>query len=421
MRVQAEQPNNTPQPETRRSFDPLASINLLRFDLETYGEILPDTRERVCNEQLSYFVEGINRASCTDFTLRRNDEGELTYFDQGRATPYKNLLFTGWRVAEAEAMADPRRKFLAEWAAHDWQVGMRLEALQPGETMLWYNAFPHRLRERYDDTFLKECGLQPERELGFIYYAEADENGSVRLRSQTVDRSDPEAFDAIDELLEYDPQADLETALRTYDGALAKREGGLFRAGRRDVDIMENAWDEMQRQKGLIQYMLEKLEDLARRQMMPEVRERETKLLLIGTWKEFKKRLTTPQLIYEVPAGQNEYQYYQSLVASSAREAIAQNDIPVGCGGALRLAAASETGVDPLEMPIQDMFKQIFGSESKADYKFDKRMYCVVCQAPPSNSEKKVAAKKMCGPCGICKGCDKKIRAKSRGAVAVAS
>ena len=39
-------------------------------------------------------------------------------------------------------------------------------------------------------------------------------------------------------------------------------------------------------------------------------------------------------------------------------------------------------------------------------YSFDKEMYCVVCQSPPKEGE----SKKMCGPCGICKGCDAKLK-----------
>jgi hypothetical protein len=39
-------------------------------------------------------------------------------------------------------------------------------------------------------------------------------------------------------------------------------------------------------------------------------------------------------------------------------------------------------------------------------YTFDKHMHCVVCQAPPKKGENK----KMCGPCGICKTCDRKLQ-----------
>ena len=65
-------------------------------------------------------------------------------------------------------------------------------------------------------------------------------------------------------------------------------------------------------------------------------------------------------------------------------------------------------------------FDSIFGKDKKntgeTKYSFDKEMFCVVCQAPPKKEEKK----KMCGPCGICKGCDAKIRAKAKGGLVLA-
>ncbi len=53
--------------------------------------------------------------------------------------------------------------------------------------------------------------------------------------------------------------------------------------------------------------------------------------------------------------------------------------------------------------------KEAVGEEK---YDFDKEMHCVVCQAPPKEEE----PKKMCGPCGICKTCDTKLRRKTKAA-----
>ncbi len=50
-----------------------------------------------------------------------------------------------------------------------------------------------------------------------------------------------------------------------------------------------------------------------------------------------------------------------------------------------------------------------YGNKTAAEnYKFDKYMHCVVCQVPPKKDE----AKKMCGPCGICKACDSHMKSK---------
>ena len=51
-----------------------------------------------------------------------------------------------------------------------------------------------------------------------------------------------------------------------------------------------------------------------------------------------------------------------------------------------------------------------YGNKTDAEtkYSFDKKMYCVVCQAPPKKNE----TRKPCGPCGICRTCDKKLGGK---------
>ena len=47
-------------------------------------------------------------------------------------------------------------------------------------------------------------------------------------------------------------------------------------------------------------------------------------------------------------------------------------------------------------------------TDEKESYGFDSFQYCVVCQAPPDKNEKK----KMCGPCGLCRTCDKNAGGK---------
>jgi hypothetical protein len=60
---------------------------------------------------------------------------------------------------------------------------------------------------------------------------------------------------------------------------------------------------------------------------------------------------------------------------------------------------------------VDELAQAGYGNQTNESsyYKFDKKMFCVVCQAPP----KEKAAKKLCGPCGICKGCDSKLKRKA--------
>ena len=81
-----------------------------------------------------------------------------------------------------------------------------------------------------------------------------------------------------------------------------------------------------------------------------------------------------------------------------------------GCAADMGDIFGSEDSTKQLEKDAKDAFGP--ADDEEEPYGFDEKMYCVVCQAPPKADE----AKKMCGPCGICEGCDKKIRAKSAAA-----
>lgn len=420
----AEQPPH----EQLRSFDPLASVDMMRFDLQRFGHVLPETRQRVYDEELSYIAEGIDRASRTEFTLQRDESGQLVYFNEGTWQPYNSMLFTGLRVAEAEAKVDSRKQFLAEWAVRDWQKGMQMGALQPGETMEWHSSYPHEIEERYGKEFLQNQGLKPHRKMGFLYQAICHEDGAVTLVTQTVDRSNPQAFAAVEAMLQFDPQADIETMVRTYDGELSKTHGGKFFAGRRQAEIDENAWHEIIQHKDLVEYFLNGIEALAGRDISRAQLEQQSKNHTYGVWAALKRRLDVSQANIErnlARPGAISQQHHAQLAREVSRaysSAQARQEMLIGCGGAIGPAKDN-----PLDISGKDAFNSIFGdpldgaTKTESSYKFDKHMYCVVCQAPPSETEKSAGAKKMCGPCGICKGCDAKIKSKNRGSFTLAA
>ncbi|CAN5423188.1 hypothetical protein BH09PAT4_BH09PAT4_02860 [soil metagenome] len=420
----AEQPSH----EQLRSFDPLASVDMMRFDLQRFGHVLPETRQRVYDEELSYIAEGIDRASRTEFTLQRDRNGQLVYFDEGAWRPYNGMLLTGLKVAEAEAGVDPRKQFLADWAVRDWQKGMQMGVLKPGETMEWHSSYPHEIEERYGKEFLQSQGLKPHRKMGFLYQASCHEDGAVTLVTQTVDRSDPQAFAAVKEMLQFDAQADVETMVRTYDGTLSKAYGGKFYAGRRQAEINENAWQEIIQHKDLVEYFLNGIESLAAQNMERDLLEQQSKRHTYGVWAALKRRLDAGQMRSEdklaqlAPLGGQQGAQLLREVSRAYSQAQARQEMLVGCGGAI-----GPSKENLLDFSGKDAFDSIFGdqldgaSKTESSYKFDKHMYCVVCQAPPSETEKSAGAKKMCGPCGICKGCDTKIKSKNRGSFVLAA
>ncbi len=415
-----------PPHEKLKSFDPLASVDMLQFDLQRHGYVLPETRQRVYDEELSSMAEGVGRAAHTEFTLQRQSD-HLVYFDRGQKKPYMSMLATGLEVAKREATEDTRKAFLAEWAARDYAIGYRLHKLQPGEQLTWHNGYPSEIEQRYGAEFLKrECGLFPERQMGFLYRASCGPDGSVRLESQTVDRSDADAFRAVEGLQNYDAACDMDTMVRTYDGTLVKKYGGRFYAGRRSAERNENAWAEITQHHDLITYFLDGLESLAAQDMPRAALRRTAEAHVYGVWKAFKNRLEsksrplaeTQQSPYMSGAA-----FYHEHLAREVRaaffEARANGEVKAGCGGSISF------GQEGQPKDGSGAFDAIFGTKlgtgDKETYKFDKKMYCVVCQAPPTEQERKATAKKMCGPCGICKGCDGKLQAKTKGAFALAA
>ena len=71
-----------------------------------------------------------------------------------------------------------------------------------------------------------------------------------------------------------------------------------------------------------------------------------------------------------------------------------------GCGASLRPSELDEAK--------NELFELGYGNKTNTEskYSFNKYMFCVVCQSPPDKQE----SKKMCGPCGICKPCDAKLK-----------
>lgn len=400
-----------PEAEQRRSFNELSYVNMMRYDLEHYGSVLPRTKEQVCNEFLTHICEAVDQSSKTDFVLRRDTDG-LKYFKNGEWTSYASMLDTGLEVARLEADVDPRREFLYEWAVKNKQQGERMASLKPGEQYTWDSRYPEDMERKYDVAFLQKCGLQPARKMGFLYRAKALDNGYILLESQTVDRSDDAAFDAADKASKADPKISLESQVDAYDAVLTQKHGGKFRAGRRDVERRDNAWDKIQEHKDLIEYGLQEFQRLAASSLTGLALENRTKKHIYGVWALFSKRLNGEiQSItsYTQSEGMNESALRQIRAqVNFAFQDFAKEGRPmVGCGGDLTISKGEK---DVFAMNSLDVFSSIFSTSER--YEFNVDMFCVKCQAPPTPEEIAQNKTQKCGPCGLCKACDIAARRK---------
>lgn len=360
-----------PQEQKTKSFDLLAGVNMMRYDLESFGEVLPETKERVCDEELSYLVEGVGRASRTSFVMQRSEE-DLMYFNEGKWENYSNTLDKGYHAAQQEALEDPRREFLVDLAEQNRDEAQKMYQLAPGEQRIWYSPYRHDVEELHGAGFLTECGMQPAREMGFMYRAVGQENSTVLLESQTVDRSDIDAFDAVERAQIDNPDLDLDGATTVYDDVLAAKHGGNFYAGRREAEYGENAWDVIKREKDLIQFHLDKLEGIAKLQVSETERESIVKKQTYGVWAAFKKRIDSEyssSKTTQFSSNNGVDALPMSLeveVHSALHEFANRGEVLAGCGGSVSTANGIINGSS------EEVFSSIFGdSDEKGPLTFE--------------------------------------------------
>lgn len=349
-----------PDQETFKHFDLLASVDLLRFDLQREGRVLPETMARVYDEELSYVAEGIDRPVETIFALKEID-GQFMYFSKGEWQPYDSLLIKGITSAEAEAEKDPRKSFLVDMAATDWVVAQKWKSLQPGEKMHWYSPFREREYRLYGEKFMNELGFQPKRRMGFLYQAERSFNGDLVLTTVSVDNSDEEAFTAA--MQAADNENDITAGRKAYDEYLGLKHGRKFTAGRLKENE-ENAWEIIEKQRDLVTFYFDQLENLARNPVLNRQElERQKKRLTYSFWAAIKERMDAPKRgvigggtdnIPRLTIAQEMTQAYTRLQA--------KGEVLFGCGGAI-------SAEDPLiGADTASVFDSIFGKPQGDKY-----------------------------------------------------
>lgn len=384
------------QHEQRRSFDPLASVDLYQYDLMMYGRVLPETEARVHDEELTYIAEGLNRPLYTQFKLQEQG-GELQMFDRGAWVSYVSILERGKQTAEQEALVDARKQFAHERTATDLYHGYQMHKLAPGESMAWVSPYPQDVEDRYGAAFVSSLGYQPTRKMGFLYYAEKLDSGEVVLHTQSVDNSDDAAFGAA-----LDAGQEGIVAMREhYDAVMTQKQGEKHYAGRKETAFSpENAWELIHQHRDLLGYYFDELKQLANQTDLPRTElETAKKRLTYGVWAALKGRIdgtvtrlnkqrATPAIGYDpIALGFEVQTAYQDLSA--------KGEVLFGCGGAIRGEAAL------LDADSKDVFEAVFsdsGSDKYGSLKFK-------CQRGHTNMRPKNQLIPRCKTCGISVAC----------------
>ena len=351
-----------------RSFDPLSGVNLFRYDLEHFGQVLPETRSRVCDEQLSYLAEGIDRAARTTFMFQRQSD-DLVYFNKASWRPYTSMVTTGLKTAEHEAAEDPRKQFLADRAQTNLYHAYKMRQLQPGQKMFWGSVYPRAEAQRYGAAFIESCGFFPNREMGFLYCATCRNDGCVILESQTIDRSDEEAFEVALQAVASRAEMELDDVVAVHDQVLSQKYGGYFYAGRREAELHENAWKQMLAHGDVIDYLLHGLDSLANQELSPDHLEEATKRHIYGVWALFKKRLDgtafalVTALVDNVGYLANQV-WLRDQTQQAFQEFASRGHVLVGCGGTIEILLGE---ADIMSASGEAVLSAIFGGKGGYD------------------------------------------------------
>ncbi len=389
--------------EKYQSFDILAGVNAIKHDLEYSGYVLPQTREQVLNEGLSYITEGIDRSAKTSFVFQRRGD-DLVYFYKGGWHPYQEMLDAGKTAAVYDAAIDPRRQFLVERADNDHYQHEQNKRLKPGEQRTWVSPYPHDVETRYGKELIKQCGLNPDRKLGFIYQAKCLADGSIVLESQTIDNSDDTAFSAVLTAASSDPAMNMSQLVDVYDRFMNAKYGGSFHAGRRGITGYDNAWTEVLNHDDLIGYLVDGLISLAGSSLDEDQLAAATKQHIYGTWALFAKRLSGQSWRAVDRLGVTRMDvmarriWLRQEVNRAYSEFVKQGRVLVGCGGEIAILKGEQAilGADS-----DDVLSAIFGGNESSPTVM-KCVTCPICHQKGADGTITYAANKKVITCSKC-------------------
>ncbi|MGH7142191.1 MAG: hypothetical protein ACREF5_01810 [Candidatus Saccharimonadales bacterium] len=351
------------------------------------------------DEASTLFAETLDGNMRTEFLLRF--DGEELYSHDGQAL--KSVFQDS--INAAEKLAESQPNFLFELRRRqieleEYQDMLALARSGKHNTMVVVSDFPPELMTAKESM----GGYNKSRQQTMLRVITRQAGGSLRMISQSLDRSNRPALEAIyahfglkpndGELLgqrifteiAQEEQVYLDDFLTgLYDKSLTDQYGGHWYAGRSSGDT-DNTYDFVRRQSDLLHYYVQ-----SRLDNSDWVEKLDYNVA--ATFAKRFKRYSELKYDYQFnPSGLPHN--LMAEVANDGAKAQAQGLSFNSCG----------TTLGPSESDLQ---KAGYGNKTNeaSSYKFDKKMYCVVCQVPPKETEKP----KMCGPCGICQKCDLKL------------
>lgn len=438
--------------------DDLAPLRRLK-EAKQNGSEVDFEWERLQNEELTDIAEAIDYLYLeSQFTYGFN--GQEVVLPDG--TSLKDMYLSGVEVARR--LAEIRPEFLfelqrreAEAANQDLIDGM-MRGEQEANTVIELSPFPDEAAAQYSSRHLEENGYKPKLRRGMVRIARREADGTLSLTTFSLDSSTLDRFQHLQALLGQKPGDSttsilahprlLDTKLSTaelvrlmtesYDQKLLMETGVKYYRGR--PENSGNSMDILLRSKPIMDFYFHQLDilstDWAAETISPELAKTAQSIL---NHRADDHGLLPPELKLELLSALNskrlnetsasivkralEISVWASIVSdlenpkstagpsanfntmlNRAYDAQAAGNYMVGCGGVTNLFEASR---DEAISSIFSLFNRL-----EARYSFNRKMHCVVCQKPPRRDQKtkKVESKKWCGPCGICQGCDRKLK-----------
>lgn len=364
-----------------------------------------DREKRLYDDTTTWLSEVLDGQMRTEFDYQF--DGRELYGRDG--CPLKGIFKDALKDAQKLAITKPNLAFelRRRWVEQgEYQDMIRMAKGELPDTMVVVSDFPEELMDSPTDV----GGYNTRRKQTMLRVITRRIDGTLAMCSQSLDGSNRAGLEAIYRHLGFEPEAgellgqrmylDLPSDQRTYltdclmgvyDKSLTEQEGGEWYAGRRPADYL-NTYDFVCSQTDLLNAYCLQPDDV----------------LLYGLAAALEDRLRQ----HRQPNSPGSVLYARSVetinyalleMQGAGAEAKIANKTYSGCGATL-FGSPNTT---------QDELKEAgYGNKTtdQIDYKFDQEMHCRKCQPTP----KKEDPKKMCGPCGICKSCDLKIRAKNR-------
>ncbi len=382
-----------------------------------------DREYRVREDFVTWAAEALDGQMRTPTSYRYDVSSNELHAEDGSAL---GAIFDDALVHADELIkSQPQLAFEKRRRAHELDEYHEMLELMQGDgpnTMIVVSDFPHELMHYPVDV----GGYNVRRRQTFLRVIRRD-GDTLEMYSQTLDGSNRAALEALydhfgedakpGELLgqrmhmQSDKTADklTEELVGVYDRTLHKNDGGIYFAGREVVENKQNTYEFVLQQTDIVKHAVQEvLRGTINDQSMYNFA-----ALLSQRYNNQQFSVPTAEMIHssDTYSGRDnmltgplvvQHTLLSEALTSAGHAAAAAGQTFSGCGSSFG------AGVDSGEKSILEALG--FGSKSSSEesYSFNAYRFCVSCQAPPKEKEKK----KMCGPCGLCRGCDKKAGGK---------